>query len=154
MFGIAWGIISITLMVAAGEGLAVGQAKVSETLGRDVMIVFPGRTSLQAGGTRAGRKIQWVSSDADEVAANAPDCQYVIPELNKGGLRVRSSYNAASPGVSASLPPFAYIRSITIGEGRFYNWEDQTQVRRVVVLGTEVKKQLFGSRPALGETIA
>jgi putative ABC transport system permease protein len=54
MFGIAWGVVSIVLMVAAGEGLRVGQAKQAETLGRDLMIVFHGRTSLQAGGTRAG----------------------------------------------------------------------------------------------------
>src|SRR6266481_6771727 len=59
MFGIAWGIVSIVLMVAAGEGLRVGQAKVAETLGKDVMIVFHGRTSLQAGGQRAGRSVQW-----------------------------------------------------------------------------------------------
>ena len=53
MFGIAWGIVSITLMVAAGEGLRVGQLKVSEGFGRNVMIVFAGRTSMQAGGVRA-----------------------------------------------------------------------------------------------------
>jgi len=52
MFGIAWGIVSITLMVAAGEGLRVGQAKVAESFSRDVMIVFAGRTSLQVGGKR------------------------------------------------------------------------------------------------------
>jgi putative ABC transport system permease protein len=57
MFGIAWGIISITLMVAAGEGLRVGQQRVSQSFARDVMIVFAGRTSMQAGGTRAGRAI-------------------------------------------------------------------------------------------------
>ena len=49
MFGIAWGIVSITLMVAAGEGLRVGQAKVAEQFGKDIMIVFAGRTSMQAG---------------------------------------------------------------------------------------------------------
>ena len=54
MFGIAWGIVSITLMVAAGEGLRVGQAKVAQQFSKDVMIVFAGRTSLQAGGLRAG----------------------------------------------------------------------------------------------------
>ncbi len=63
MFGIAWGVVSIILMVAAGEGLRVGQAKLAETLGRDLMIVFHGRTSLQAGGTRAGRLVHWVDSD-------------------------------------------------------------------------------------------
>ena len=53
MFGIAWGIVSITLMVAAGEGLRVGQAKVTESFGKNIMIVFASRTSMQAGGTRA-----------------------------------------------------------------------------------------------------
>ena len=68
MFGIAWGVISIVLMVAAGEGLRVGQAKVSENFGRDLMIVFAGRTSLQAGGTRAGRQIEYLDSDIPGVA--------------------------------------------------------------------------------------
>ena len=54
MFGIGWGIVSITLMVAAGEGLRVGQQKVSEQFSKDILIVFAGRTSLQAGGMRAG----------------------------------------------------------------------------------------------------
>jgi hypothetical protein len=58
MFGIAWGIVSIVLMVAAGEGLRVGQAKVSQNFGRDVMIIFAGRTSMQAGGVAAGRRVR------------------------------------------------------------------------------------------------
>ena len=63
MFGIAWGIISITVMVAAGEGLGDGIQKNQETFGKDVMIVFSGRTSMQAGGTRSGRLIHWMEDD-------------------------------------------------------------------------------------------
>src|ERR1700744_1661033 len=59
MFGIAWGIVSIVLMVAAGEGLRKGQAEQAKTLGKDVIIVFPARTSLQAGGMHAGRDVHW-----------------------------------------------------------------------------------------------
>ena len=69
MFGIAWGIVSIVLMVAAGEGLRKGQEEQTKTLGKDIMIVFHGRTSLQAGGTRAGRVVHW--EDADVQAAQA-----------------------------------------------------------------------------------
>ena len=58
MFGIAWGIVSIVLMVAAGEGLRKGQAEQAKNLGKDIMIVFHGRTSLQAGGLHAGRMVQ------------------------------------------------------------------------------------------------
>jgi putative ABC transport system permease protein len=66
---------------------------------------------------------------------------------------VRSSYNSASITIAGSLPPFADIRTIPIAQGRFYSWDDQAKVRRVAVLGTDAKKQLFATRPAVGETI-
>jgi putative ABC transport system permease protein len=153
MFGIAWGIVSIMLMVAAGEGLRVGQAKVAETLGKDIMIVFAGRTSLQAGGLRAGRRITWIASDHQAIQAQTPSCSNVLPELGQGSLPVRSSYNSAALLVTGSLPPFGEIRSIWIGKGRFYGWNDEREARRVAVLGSDARKQLFASREAIGETI-
>ena len=95
MFGIAWGIVSITLMVAAGEGLRVGQQKVAENFGKDIMIFMAGRTSMQAGGLRAGRAIRWEESDYRFVEREATACQYVMPELGNGAP-VHSSYNNAS----------------------------------------------------------
>ena len=78
MFGIAWGIVSIVLMVAAGEGLRVGQAKVAETLGKDVMIVFHGRTSLQAGGhARRARVALERRATCRYLQQNATECQYM-----------------------------------------------------------------------------
>lgn len=153
MFGIAWGIVSITLMVAAGEGLRVGQAKVAEQFGKDIMIVFAGRTSLQAGGTRAGRQVQWEATDHVPVLAQSPGCRYVMPELGQGGVPVRSAYNSGALRVTGSLPEFAEVRSIPVAEGRYPNWDDEREARRVAFLGSDAKKQLFGSRPALGETI-
>jgi putative ABC transport system permease protein len=153
MFGIAWGIISITLMVAAGEGLAVGFERKKAEFGRDIMIVWAGRTSLQAGGTRAGRQLRWTATDHLQVQREAPSCRHVMPELGQDDVPIRSSYNDASLLVTASLPPFAEIRSIEVAEGRYPSWEDEAAARRVALLGSEAKKQLFGSRPALGETI-
>jgi putative ABC transport system permease protein len=153
MFGIAWGIVSITLMVAAGEGLKVGVIKQNATFGKDIMIVFAGRTSLQAGGLRAGRDVSWNDTDHVAVKQEATACQEVVPELGRGGMTVRSLYNNGSPLVVGSLPPFATIRAIVVGEGRFYNWDDQAHGRRVVFLGTNVKKQLFATRQAAGETV-
>lgn len=154
MFGIAWGIVSITLMVAAGEGLRVGQQKVAESFAKDVMIVFPGRTSLQAGGLRAGRAITFRADDPEAVRAEATSCRYVLPELERGqGVAERSLYNSASLTVTGSLPPFADIRAIGVAQGRFYNWDDEAQARRVVFLGSEAKKQLFATHPAVGETL-
>ena len=94
MFGIAWGIVSITLMVAAGEGLRVGQAKVAEQFGKDIMIVFAGRTSMQAGGTRAGRPIRWLTGDYKIAQAQSPSCATIVPELGQSDTPVRSSYNS------------------------------------------------------------
>lgn len=152
MFGIAWGIISITLMVAAGEGLRVGQKRQAETFGKDIMIVFAGRTSLQAGGTRAGRRVIWLDRDWLAVEREATACKYVMPEL--GNLAtVRSLYNSGTMTVAGSLPPFAEARSLPVDQGRFYDWQDQAEGRHVAFLGTDAKKQLFGTRPAVGETI-
>jgi putative ABC transport system permease protein len=153
MFGITWGIISITLMVAAGEGLGVGFERKKAEFGRDILIVFAGRTSLQAGGTRAGRSVQWTATDHIQVASDSPSCRHVMPELGQDDVPVRSSYNSASLLVTGSLPPYAEIRSIGVAEGRYPSWEDEALARRVALLGSEAKRQLFGSRPALGETI-
>jgi len=152
MFGIAWGIVSITLMVAAGEGLRVGQAKVASAFSKNVMIVFAARTSLQAGGLRAGRRVQWTATDHLKVQPQAPSCAYVMPELGQSAP-VRSAHNSASLTITGSLPDFAWIRSIDVAEGRYPDWGDEAAVRRVALIGSDAKKQLFGSRPALGETV-
>jgi putative ABC transport system permease protein len=143
MFGIAWGIVSIVLMTAAGEGLRKGQEEQTRNLGKDIMIVFHGRTSMQAGGTRAGRIVHWEDADVQAVHADSPDCQYAIPELEQEDVRTHSNYNNAAFLVTGSYPEFGDIRSLTVGSGRFYNWDDENNGRRVAFLGTDAAKQLF-----------
>ena len=152
MFGIAWGIIAITLMVAAGEGLGRGIEKQQENFGKDVMIIFAGRTSMQAGGTRSGRVVHWMEDDYIQVAKEAPACKYVLPELGSN-VKVHSAFNSGDLDTVGSLPPFTEIRSITVAEGRFYNYEDNEEGRRVAFLGSDAKKQLFAEREALGQTV-
>jgi putative ABC transport system permease protein len=152
MFGIAWGIVSIVLMVAAGEGLRVGQAKQQQTFARDLMIVHAGRTSLQAGGARAGRRIHFEDTDVDYIASQSPACKYVLPELGNEAT-VRSNFNSAHPTVAGSFPPFAEIRSLDVALGRFYNWQDVHEGRRVAFLGSEINKQLFPEGGAIGQNV-
>jgi putative ABC transport system permease protein len=153
MFGIAWGIISITVMVAAGEGLGKGIQKNQETFGKDVMIVFSGRTSMQAGGSRAGRPTHWMEDDYVQVAKESPACKYVMPEMGNE-VQVHSAFNSGTISTVGSLPPFSEIRSVAVAEGRFYNNEDNLEARNVAFLGTETKKQLFAEREAIGATIS
>src|SRR6266404_2338501 len=152
MFGIAWGIISITVMVAAGEGLGVGIQKNQETFGKDVMIVFAGRTSMQAGGTRSGRRVRWGEDDYVQVVKEAPACKYVMPELGND-VQVRSLFNSGNIPTVGSLPPFTEIRSIAVAQGRFYNEEDNAEARNVAFLGSDAKKQLFAEREAIGQAV-
>ena len=153
MFGIAWGIVSITIMIAAGEGLGVGIRKNQETFGKDVIIVFSGRTSMQAGGARAGRVVHWSESDYAQVAKESPACKYVMPELGND-LQVHSAFNSGTIPTVGSLPPFAEIRSVDVAEGRFYNDEDNREARNVAFLGTETRKQLFAERDPIGAAIS
>jgi putative ABC transport system permease protein len=152
MFGIAWGIISITIMVAAGEGLGAGIKKNHETFGKDVIIVFSGRTSMQAGGTRSGRAVHWGEDDYLQVAAESPACKYVMPELGND-LQVHSLFNSGTIPTVGALPPFTEIRSITVESGRFYNFQDDRESRRVAFIGSDAKKQLFADRDAIGGTV-
>jgi len=152
MFGIAWGIVSVTLMVAAAEGIRVGQRKARETLGKDILIVFGGRTSLQAGGRRAGKVVRIVDADFAAVRDSCPDCRHVVPELGNPA-NVRSDFNSGRFNVTGSHPVFQEIRTIKLAEGRFYNTEDLAEGRRVAILGDEVRRQLFGTRPALDATL-
>jgi putative ABC transport system permease protein len=153
MFGIAWGIVSIVLMVAAGEGLRKGQEAQARNLGKDVMIVFHGRTSLQAGGTHAGREVHWDDSDLPVVQAETPDCQYAIPELEQDTVRAHSNFNNAAFTVTGSHPQFAYIRSLDVGQGRFYDWDDMYEGRRVAFMGSDAAKQLFPGRNPVGDNV-
>src|SRR5258708_18066918 len=114
MFGIAWGIVSIVLMVAAGEGLRRGQEAQTRNLGKDIMIVFHGRTSLQAGGTRARRTGHWEDSDVQAVQSEGPDCQYAIPQLEPEDVRTHSNYNNPAFLVTGSYPQFGDIRRLTV----------------------------------------
>ncbi len=153
MFGIGWGIVSITLMVAAGEGLRVGQRKAAEGFGKNIMIVFAGKTSMDAGGVRAGRQLWWLKRDFAVVKQEASDCEDVIPELGQGNIRIQSLYANAALTIAGSMPEFADVRSIPIAEGRFYNDEDNREARNVAILGSDAKDQLFQGRKALGETV-
>src|SRR2546425_5183407 len=81
---------------------------------------------MQAGGTRSGRLIHWMEEDYVQVAKEAPACKYVMPELGNE-VQARSLFNSGTISTVGSLPPFTEIRSITVAQGRFYNYEDRSE---------------------------
>src|SRR3977135_3347236 len=106
MAGIAWGITSIVLIVAMGDGFKEGQRNNMKSLGENIVILFGGRTELQAGGERAGRRIRLNYSDVENIRREAFLVQRVAAEL-EGNVRVTSTYNSGSfeaTGVEAFFP--------------------------------------------------
>jgi putative ABC transport system permease protein len=154
MFGILWGMVSVVVLSATGEGFRRGNDKVLRELGKNIGIVWGGRTSLQAGGERAGREIRLTLEDARAIAAESSMVAVVSPELERGAVRVKSAYNAATVRVSGIEPQYQDIRTIELDAGRNFTWQDEAQVSRVAIVGSDVADQLFGKRRVLGESIA
>jgi putative ABC transport system permease protein len=154
MFGLAWGVVSITLMTAAGDGLREGQAQMQKQFGENLLLVFPGRTSMQAGGERTGRPVRWTIYDHEWIAPDCPSCEYILPELTRGAVAIRSDSNSASLLVSGSQPPYQQLRHLPAAEGRFFSWQDEREGRRVAFLGSEARRQLFAARLAIGQEIS
>ena len=153
MFGIAWGIVSIVLMVAAGEGLRKGQQEQARNLGKDVMIVFHGRTSLQAGGMHSGRVVHWEDQDVPVRAGGISRLRVRDSGTGTGHGAYPANFNNAAFTVTGSYPAFAYIRSLDVGAGRLYDWDDMREARRVAFLGSDAAKQLFSGRNPVGENV-
>jgi putative ABC transport system permease protein len=153
MFGILWGMISVVVLSATGEGFRQGNDKVLRELGKNIGIVWGGRTSMQAGGERAGRQIFLTLDDARALAAESSMIAVVSPELERGAVKVKSAYNAATTRVSGVEPQYQDIRTIELEYGRLFTWTDEEQVARVAIVGYDMAEQLFGKRNILNEPI-
>src|SRR5438094_7423080 len=153
MFGILWGMVSVVVLSATGEGFRRGNEKVLRELGKNIGIVWGGRTSLQAGGERAGRQILLTLDDARAIAAESSMVAVVSPELERGAVKVKSAYNAATARVSGIEPQYQEIRTIELEYGRNFTLPDEEQAARVAIVGFDICEQLFGKRQALGESI-
>src|SRR5205814_4555280 len=124
MFGILWGMISVVVLSATGEGFRQGNDNVLRELGKNIGIVWGGRTSRQAGGERAGRVIHLTLDDARAIAAESSMVAVVSPELERGAVRVKSAYNAAAAQVTGIEPQYQDIRTIELEYGRNFTWQD------------------------------
>ncbi len=153
MFGIGWGIASVILLVGLGKGFAKQQRENLKSLGTDLVILWGGRTSAQAGGLAAGREIPLVGDDAQLIKAECYRVRYVSPELSRS-LPETSAFNSANLQVTGVWPEYQEFRSLLIGEGRLLQPEDENQQLRVVLLGYEARQQLFRGQPAVGATLS
>jgi len=152
MFGLVWGIASVIILVGLGRGFVVDQKRHMETLGKDLVIVWGGRTSTQVGGRAAGREIRLNVDDAELIRDECYLVKNVSPELRRTIPEV-SQFNLANRGVVGMWPSYQDFRSLKVSEGRLITDDDERDGRRVLVLGSKAYRQLFPGQPAIGATV-
>jgi putative ABC transport system permease protein len=153
MFGIIWGIASVILLVGLGRGFSKDQKDRMKNLGTDLVIIWGGRTSAQAGGLAAGRPIRLSIDDARAIKRECYLIKTVSPELRRA-VAESSAWNQANRPVRGVWPEYQRFRSLKVEEGRLMVQEDEDQSRRVVLLGYEARVQLYPGKPAIGETLS
>ena len=152
MLGMAWGIATVVMLLAYGDGFGQACANIFANFGSRLVIVVPGRTSMQAGGQKSGVQVRLTQEDVEALATNLPQITHITPSVDKQA-NVQYENRAFNFTVSGNDPTVLSIRSLKLDQGRFYNMEDQIQRGRVAVIGSEAKEKLFSGRNALGERI-
>jgi len=153
MFGIAWGVGSLLLLVGLGEGFRSGQEKQLATLGQNIMFMFPGRIPAVEGSTQSGQTYYFTYADYSAVRQQAKFVGALSPVLNREDIRAVSDYGSTNGQVFGVAPDYSQIRNVPIEPGRWFNDQDNSERRRVAVVGWELLKNMFPGRPAVGSTI-
>jgi putative ABC transport system permease protein len=152
MLGMAWGIATVVMLLAYGDGFGQACTNIFANFGTKMVIVVPGTTSMQAGGTKSGAPIRFTLDDVDALSTNLPQITHITPEVGKQAT-VQYDTRAFTWSVTGNYPNVLRIRSLKVDQGRFYNAEEEIQHARVAVIGSEAKEKLFSGRNALGDHI-
>ncbi len=152
MLGMAWGIATVVMLLSYGNGFGQACANIFANFGTKLMILAPGRSSMQAGGQKAGEQIRFTLDDVDTLTTNIPQIVQLTPEVDKQA-NIQYETRSFSFNVTGNYPNVFSIRALKLALGRLYNGEDEIQHARVAVIGSEAKEKLFSGRSALGERI-
>jgi putative ABC transport system permease protein len=152
MFGIAWGVGSLLVLVGLGEGFRSGQRRNLSTFGNDVVMMWNGTIPAVANQHTGMRPYQLTLRDEADLRG-LPQFRAVTAMLIRGDLYAVSAYSNTSGQVMGVEPNYAEVRFVPMDEGRFIDANDVLEHRRVVVLGLKSAQLLFPGRPILGESI-
>ncbi|MGB8010648.1 MAG: ABC transporter permease [Terriglobales bacterium] len=152
MLGMAWGIATVVMLLAYGDGFGRAIVNIFANFGTKLFIVFPGRSSMQAGGQKAGVPVRLTFDDIELLSTNIPQITHITPSCNQDAV-LQFDTRSYTMSVNGEYPNTFQIRALGLAQGRFYNPEDQMQHARVAVIGSETKEKLFSGRNALGEYI-
>jgi putative ABC transport system permease protein len=152
MAGMAWGIATVVLLLSYGNGFANAITNIFESFGATAVGVFPGRTSLQAGGNKAGVLVRFTSDDVELMRNNIPLCRNVVRMVGKDST-VQNNNRSFTFSAAGLDPAIQDIWNLSVAQGRFINDADNMQHGLYAVLGSEARDRLFSGMNAVGETI-
>jgi putative ABC transport system permease protein len=151
---LAWGVTCFVILYSYGEGFGLALSTSFKAVGQDLILMFGGQTSSQAGGERSGRKIRLEESDVDAIRDAVPAVAAISPEVLMRRTTVVRGYRSQSMTVRAVLPSdYQKVRNMTMGSGTWLTDEDNLQKARVAVLGAKAAEKLFGEMPPENESI-
>lgn len=152
MIGMAWGIATVVLLLAYGAGFDRAVQTIFAQWGTNVIGVFPGRTSEQAGGAKAGARVRFMQDDVDRVANSVPGLAQISPAAYMD-VTVQNDLHSFTWTVNGVKAPFQNIWKMDVAQGRFFNGAEEQQRAHVCVIGSEAKTKLFSGAWAVGETL-
>jgi putative ABC transport system permease protein len=153
MMGMAWGIATVVLLLAYGAGFGRAIQAIFEQWGTHTIGVFPGRTSQQAGGDKAGVKVRFTLDDVDRLSASVPGVTHISPTANKDGVTVQTEMHTFTWPVNGVRTVYADFMRLTPAQGRMFSGLEDQQRAHVCLIGSEAKTKLFSGGWALGEGI-
>ncbi len=152
MAGMAWGIATVVLLLSYGDGFGRAIQNIFESFGATAVGVFPGRTSQQAGGNKAGVLVRFTNDDVELLRNNVPLCRHIARMLQKDSTVQNENRSFTFP-VMGLDPAMLDIWNLELDEGRFLDDADNMQHGLVAVLASEARDKLFSGMPAVGQTI-
>jgi putative ABC transport system permease protein len=152
MFGIAWGVGSLLLLIGLGEGFRAGTEKGLASFGDDYMQIYNGRVPALGGSQLSSRQYYLNYQDYVDIR-NSPDVRNAAPVIYRGDLRLVSEYGSSNGYVDGSEPQFYDIRNQPVEQGRWLDWTDERQRNNVCVVGSEFVRILFPGRPVVGSRL-
>jgi putative ABC transport system permease protein len=153
MFGVAWGVGSLLLLVGLGEGFRSGNKRNLAEFGEDIMFIFPGRAPVVAGSMNSARNYLLTYQDYVDIRREAPHVRNASPVIYRDDVRAVSEFASANGQIAGVEPQYNGIRYLPLKQGRWFNDLDDGQKRNVIVLGDELTRNLFPGRPPVGATI-
>ena len=153
MLGMAWGIATVVLLLAYGNGFGRAIQNIFESFGARAVGIWPGRTSQQAGGNKAGVAIRFTDTDVDLLRNVVPLVRHISREVDVNGATVVYNDRSYTFPVNGVDPPVNEVWNLQVDEGRWLNDEDNIQHAKLAVLSSEAKDKLFSGLPALGQSI-